>query len=124
MKKAAMYNSSNEKNFYSQLEIVGIRARPCFAEAADIKYRTHLFAILAISIVIIALSPVAVVGNALILAAIWNKTFERTWFHVLLSGLALSDLCVGLVVKPSTGTGLLLLVSRAGELDAQKAQTL
>ena len=80
-----MYNSSNETNFYSQLEIVGIRARPCFAEADDIKYRTHLSAILAVSIVIIALSPVALVGNAVILTAIWKETFERTWFHVLLS---------------------------------------
>ena len=66
----------------------------------------------------------AVVGNALILTAIWKKTFERTWFHDLLSGLALSDLFIGLVVQPFTGTGLLLLVSGVCELGAQKAQTL
>ena len=69
LKKAAMYNLSNETSFCS-LEIVGIRARPCFVEAADTNYRTHLSAIVAISIVIIALSPVTVVGNALILTAI------------------------------------------------------
>ena len=118
-----MYNLSNETSFYS-LAIVGVRARPCFVEAADMKYKTHLSAIFAISIVIIALSPVAVVGNALILTALWKKTFERTWFHVLLSGLVLSDLCIGLVVQPFTGTGLLLLVSSAGELAAQKVQTI
>ena len=123
VKKAAMYNLSNETSFYS-MAIVGVRARPCFVEAADMKYKTHLSAIFAISIVIIALSPVAVVGNALILTAIWKKTFERTWFHVLLSGLALSDLFIGLVVQPFTGTGLLLLVSGVCELGAQKAQTL
>ena len=123
LEKAAMYNLSNETSFCS-LEIVGIRARPCFVEAADTNYRTHLSAIVAISIVIIALCPVAVVGNALILTAIWKKTFERTWFHVLLSGLALSDLFIGLVVQPFTGTGLLLLVSGVCELGAQKAQTL
>ena len=64
LKRVAMYNLSNETSFCS-LEIVGIRARPCFVEAADTNYRTHLSAIVAIDIVIIALSPVAVVGNAL-----------------------------------------------------------
>ena len=39
-------------------------------------------------------------GNALILAAIWKKTFQRTPFHDLLSGLAITDLCTGLVVQP------------------------
>ena len=38
LKKAAMYNLSNETSFYS-LEIVGVRARPCFVEAADMKYK-------------------------------------------------------------------------------------
>ena len=39
-------------------------------------------------------------GNALILAAIWKKTFVRTPFHILLSGLAISDLCTGLIPQP------------------------
>ena len=72
LKKAAMYNLSNETSFYS-LAIVGVRASPCFVEAADMKYKTHLSAIFAISIVIIALSPVAVVGNALILTSALEK---------------------------------------------------
>lgn len=54
------------------------------------------------SIIIFVLSPVAVVGNALILTAIWKKTFLRTPFHVLVSGLAVSDLCTGLVAQPWT----------------------
>ena len=52
------------------------------------------------SIVIAVLSPIAVVGNALILAAVWKKTFVRTPFHILLSGLAITDLCTGLIVQP------------------------
>lgn len=52
------------------------------------------------SIIIAVLAPVAVVGNALILAAIWKKTFVRTPFHILLSGLAITDLCTGLIAQP------------------------
>ena len=52
------------------------------------------------SIIIAVLSPVAVVVNALILSAIWKKTFVRTPFHVLLSGLAFTDLCTGLIAQP------------------------
>ena len=39
-------------------------------------------------------------GNAFILAAISKKTFVRTPFHILLSGLAISDLCTGLIAQP------------------------
>ena len=46
------------------------------------------------------LSPVAVVGNAIILATIWRRTFPRTTFHILLSGIALNDLCTGLIAQP------------------------
>lgn len=43
----------------------------------------------------VVLSAIAVMGNALILTAIWKRTFERTSFHIVLSGLAFSDLCTG-----------------------------
>ena len=46
------------------------------------------------------LHTVAVVRNALILAAIWKKTFVKTPFHILLGGLAISDLCTGLISQP------------------------
>ena len=39
-------------------------------------------------------------GNAFILAAICTKKFVRTPFHILLSGLAISDLCTGLIAQP------------------------
>ena len=52
------------------------------------------------AIAMAVLSPVAVMGNALILVVIWKKTFVRTPFHILLSGLALTDLCTGLISQP------------------------
>ena len=52
--------------------------------------------ILVASHVIIALlSAVAIVGNAVVLTAIWKRSFQRTPFHILLSVLAFSDLCIG-----------------------------
>ena len=45
-------------------------------------------------------SPVAVMGNAFFLAAICKRTFVRTPFHILLNGLAISDLCTGLIAQP------------------------
>lgn len=47
----------------------------------------------------VVLSAIAVIGNALILTAIWKRTFERTSFHIVLSGLAFSDMCTGLVAQ-------------------------
>ena len=74
------------------------------------KYSSSNAIILASNIIIVALSPVAVVGNSLILAAIWRKTFERTSFHILLSALALTDLFSGLFAQPFIGLSYLLLV--------------
>ena len=39
-------------------------------------------------------------GNALILATIWRRTFLRTSFHSLLSGLAVTDFLTGLISQP------------------------
>ena len=61
---------------------------------------TALIFSFATSTIIAVLSPVAVAGNALILAAIWKKTFVRAPFHVFLSGLAFTDLCTGLIAQP------------------------
>lgn len=54
------------------------------------------------------MSPVAVVGNTLISAALWKKTFHRTSFHILLSGLALTDFFTGLIAQPFEATGTLM----------------
>ena len=56
--------------------------------------------ILVASHVIIALlSAVAIVGNAVVLTAIWKRSFQRTPFHILLSVLAFSDLCTGVATS-------------------------
>ena len=51
-------------------------------------------------ILIAVLSPLAVAGNVMTLVAIWKKTFQRTPFHILLSGLAFTDLLTGLIAQP------------------------
>ena len=54
-------------------------------------------------VAIVLLAPVAVVGNALVLNAIWKMSFQRTPFHILLIVLAFTDLCTGV-------TGLFLSI--------------
>ena len=50
-------------------------------------------------VLIALLSPVAIVGNAVVLIAIWKRSFQRTPFHILLSVLAFSDLCTGVATS-------------------------
>ena len=57
-------------------------------------------AILSFSIVIALLSPLAVTGNALIVAVIWRNRTLRTPFYMFLCGLALTDLFTGLITHP------------------------
>ena len=52
------------------------------------------------AVVIALLSVPAVAGNASILATIWRRTFLRTSFHSLLSGLAVTDFLTGLISQP------------------------
>ena len=108
----------NRTRWFSLADNYNIRC--CVTEAADIKYNTYVSIIFASSIVLFVLSPVAVVGNALILAAIWKRTFQRTWLHVLLSGLAFSDFCTGLIVQPFMALIFLLFLDKSGVFDAQK----
>ena len=60
------------------------------------------------AVIIAILSPVAVSGNALILAAIWKKTFSQTPFHIVLTGLLFIDLCTGLIAQPAHVATILL----------------
>ena len=46
------------------------------------------------------LAPMAVVANALIMAAIWRNPSLRTPSYVLLAGLAFTDFCTGLLSQP------------------------
>lgn len=60
------------------------------------------------SVVVSILSPLAVVTNGLILAAIWRKPSLRTPSYVLLAGLALTDLGTGLISQPIYVTNWLI----------------
>ena len=62
------------------------------------------------------LSPVAVIGNSIILATIWRRTFPRTTFHILLSGIALSDLCTGLIAQPCYAASILISPTKHSNL--------
>lgn len=46
------------------------------------------------------MSPVAVVGNALVLVAIWKNHSLRTPSFILLGGLAITDFLIGLIILP------------------------
>lgn len=46
------------------------------------------------------LSPVAVVGNGLVLAAIWRNPSLRTPSYILLACLAFTDFCTGVISQP------------------------
>ncbi len=86
----------------------------CASEDANNIYESYYYeaSALSTSIIMAILSPVTVTANALILAAVWKKTFARTQFHVLLSGLALTDMSTGLIAQPVyTATILMFLAN-------------
>ena len=56
--------------------------------------------LLSTSVIIAVSSPVAVAGNALILAAIWRNASLRTPSYIIVCGLAFTDLCTGLLTEP------------------------
>ena len=87
---------------------------PCSSLSGNREYDTNTYAIFGSYIAILLLSPVAVVGNSLILAAIWKKTFERTPFHRILSGLAIADLCTGLITQPCLAASFLMCFTNPG----------
>ena len=68
--------------------------------------------ILSCATIIAILSPVAVMGNLVILAVIWKNTFVRTPFHIVLSGLAFTDLCTGLFAQPLYATANIMYIAR------------
>ena len=52
------------------------------------------------SIVVAILSPVAIVGNGIILVAIWRNPSLRTPSYILLAGLAFTDFSTGFITQP------------------------
>ena len=91
--KYAMFNntSSPENTFLTACGTIGDNRLKDFF-SYEVAFST--------SLAIVVLSPVAVTGNALILVIIWQRTFVRSSFHILLSGLAFTDLCTGLISQP------------------------
>lgn len=62
------------------------------------------------SVIIAMLSPVAVVGNSLVLAAIWKSPSLRTPSCILPARLAITDLCTGVVTDPLYVATMLMLL--------------
>ena len=56
--------------------------------------------ILLCTIFVALFSPMVVIGNALVCAAIWRNSSLRTPSYILLAGLAFTDVCNGLFVQP------------------------
>ena len=56
--------------------------------------------VLSTSVIIALSTPVAVTGNALVLAAVWRNPSLRTPSYIILCGLAFTDLCTGLLTHP------------------------
>lgn len=73
----------------------------CFLDSVP-RNRSSVFHAVTFSTLVITaiLSPVAVSGNGLIMAAIWRKQSLRTPTYVLLRGLAFIYLCTGLIIQP------------------------
>jgi len=56
--------------------------------------------VLSLTVLLALFSPIAVIGNALVCAAIWRNSSFRTPSYILLAGLAFTDVCNGLFVQP------------------------
>ncbi len=66
------------------------------SKSSPVYYQTTLISCVVTSL----LAPMAVVGNVLIMAAIWKNPSLRTPSYVLLAGLAFTDFCTGLLSQP------------------------
>ena len=71
------------------------------------------------SAILAILSPVAVTGNALILAAVWKNQSLRTPSYILLRVLAFTDLCTGLITQPFYVAAELICLESPEEINKQ-----
>ena len=80
---------------------LNITFSPCSLNGIE-KNLTSTFqaVVLSTSVIITILLSIAVVGNGLVLAAIWKNPSLRTPSYIILAGLAFTDLCTGLVTQP------------------------
>ena len=73
----------------------------------------------ATTVIIIILSPLAVVGNGLIMAVIWKNKSLRTPSYILLWGLAFTDIFTGLITQPFYVTGELICLQKPHAFENQ-----
>ena len=71
-----------------------------FPSVREISCSTNFELIITVCVVTALLAPLAVAGNAFILAAIWRNPSLRTPSYVLLAGLAVTDFFTGLISQP------------------------
>ena len=92
----------------------------CYLEGDARSHSSSLYAAtLSASVIIAIFSPVAVVGNALIMAVIWKNQSLRTPSYILLCCLALTDLCTGLITQPFQVTADLICLQNPQALEKQ-----
>ena len=80
-------------------------------DAKNHSFSSYIFITWSASIAVAILSPIAVVGNVLVLAAIWRNQSLRTPSYILLAGLAFTDFSTGLISQPSYATMELMNLS-------------
>ena len=85
------FNSSQSPNVLCLVSFPSVR---------EISYSTNYELIITVCVVTALLAPMAVAGNAFILAAIWRNPSLRTPSYVLLAGLAVTDFGTGLISQP------------------------
>ena len=76
------------------------------------------------SVVLVVLSPVAVVGNILIIAVIWRNQTLRTPSYILLSGLAFTDFCTGFITQPLFVASRLICFQSSQETNSRQLSIL
>ena len=82
------------ENYWNLSHFVSdLRGQP---ESSGVPYAMTLSA----AIFVALLSPVALAGNVLVLAAIWRNPSLRTPSYLLLPGLAFTDFSTGLITQP------------------------
>lgn len=94
----------------------------CYLDSIVRKHSDVFYAVtLSTSVITAILYPVAVVGNALITAAIWKNYSLRTPAYILLFGLAFTDFCTGLITQPVYIAGELIPLTNPQAVKEQKS---
>ena len=99
-----MYNNTTARVSYSNISNIE-------NDAENHSFSSYIYISWSASIAVAILSPIVVIGNALVLAAIWRNQSLRTPSYILLAGLAFTDFSTGLISQPSYATMELMNLS-------------